>query len=588
MLSTRLMRQLFPWLLASLTLGMLILGLSGMPHPHMATAQPMTSLLGLNPTQPITLTVLGTYTTGVFDETAAEIVTHDPISQRLFVTNAYSATVDVLDVSDPTAPALIYQIDLTPYGDSANSVDFHDGVLAVAVEAEDTQANGQVVFFDADGNFLSQVTVGALPDMLIFTPDGQKVLVANEGEPSDDYVHDPEGSVSLIDLSTGVAALTDADVTAITFTAYNDAPLDPSVRIYGPGATVAQDVEPEYIAVSADSSTAWVTLQENNAVAVVDLDGAVVTTIVGLGFKDHSQPGHELDASDRDDMINITNWPVYGMYQPDAIVAYEAGGQTYLVTANEGDARDYDAYSEEERVKDLALDPTAFPDAAMLQDDANIGRLNVTTANGDIDMDGDYDALYAYGARSFTIWSADGALLFDSGAALELITADAYPDYFNADGSSNDSFDNRSDNKGPEPEALAVGSIHDRAYAFVGLERISGFVVYDVTDPLQPEFVQYVNNRDFTGDPEAGTAGDISPEGIVFIPASDSPLAEPLLAVANELSGSTTVYHIQTPAPTDVALMAWGGQAFGAWLPGVGILLLALGVFLLWRLRPTR
>lgn len=585
MLRNRFVRRLFPWLVAAGVWALLIASLDGISRVHPIAAQSVTPSWDLAPTQPITLTLLGRYTTNTFDETAAEIVTYDPVSQRLFVSNAYSATVDVLDISNPATPTLIHQIDITPYGDSANSVAFYDGTLAVAVEAEDTQANGQAVFFNADGNFLNSVTVGALPDMLIFTPDGQKVLVANEGEPDDDYTLDPEGSISLINLSGGVVSLTDADVTSISFTAFNDAPLDPSVRIYGPEATVAQDVEPEYIAVSADSSTAWVTLQENNAIAVLDLNAAVVETIVGLGFKDHLQPGNELDASDRDDMIHITNWPVYGMYQPDTVVAYEVGGQTYLVTANEGDARDYDAYSEEERVKDLTLDPTVFPDAATLQEDAQLGRLNITTAQGDTDMDGDYDALYAYGARSFSIWAADGSLLFDSGAALELITADAYPDYFNADGSDNE-FDNRSDNKGPEPEALAVGAINGRVYAFVGLERIGGIVVYDVTDPFQPEFIQYINSRDFGADPEEGMAGDISPEGIIFIPASDSPLGEPLLAVAHELSGSTTLYHIATPLPTDVGLMGWSGRPAGAVWPMVVLLfLLVVAGLVMWRIR---
>ncbi|MCA9957257.1 MAG: hypothetical protein KC434_21160, partial [Anaerolineales bacterium] len=203
------------------------------------------------------------------------------------------------------------------------------------------------------------------------------------------------------------------------FTAFNGAALDPSVRIFGPNSTVAQAVEPEYIAVSADSSTAWVTLQENNAVAVIDINAGMVTGIVGLGFKDHALAENPLDASNEDGpggagAINIANWPVYGMYLPDSIATYEAGGSVYLVTANEGDSRDYDGFSEEERVKDLTLDPTAFPFSDTLQLDENLGRLKVTNTLGDTDSDGDYDELYAFGARSFTIWDANGNLVWDS------------------------------------------------------------------------------------------------------------------------------------------------------------------------------
>jgi hypothetical protein len=281
---------------------------------------------------------------------------------------------------------------------------------------------------------------------------------------------------------------------------------------------------------------------------VVDIATAKVLEILPLGVKDFSLAGNGLDASDRDSAISITNWPVLGFYMPDALARFEAGGTNYLVTANEGDARDYDAFSEEARVSRLLLDLTAFPNATNLQKNAQIGRLTVTTANGDTDGDGDYDKLYTFGGRSFSIWrvEANGSLtqVFDSGDALEQITADAFPDYFNSTNDENDTFDNRSDNKGPEPEGVTVGEIQGVTYAFIGLERIGGIVIYDLTNPLAPEFVTYVNNRDFSGDAEAGTAGDLGPEGLVFIPASESPNGEPLLVVANEVSGSTTIYQI--------------------------------------------
>ena len=500
-------------------------------------------------TESIRLTSIGTYETDIFDESAAEIPAYDPISQRLFVVNANSASVEVLDLSNPSSPTKINEIDATDYGGIANSVAIKNGVVAVAIESENTQEPGQVVFFDTNGNFLNSVTVGALPDMLTFTPDGQKVLVANEGEPNDDYTVDPEGSVSIIDISGGVANATVTTADFSNFNAQIDALRESGVRIFGPEATVAQDVEPEYIAISEDSTTAWVALQENNALAVLDINSGQITDILPLGFKEHNASGNGLDASNRDDEINIQNLPVLGMYQPDAIATFEANGETFIVTANEGDSRDYDAFSEEAQVGDLDLDPTAFPNADALQNDEALGRLSVTTANGDTDGDGDFDQLYAFGGRSFSIRDAQGNLVYDSGDDFERITAQLIPENFNSNNDENDSFDSRSDDKGPEPEGVVTGVIDGRTYAFIGLERVGGIMVYDISNPTTPSFVQYINNRDFSGDPEAGTAGDLAPEGLTFISAEDSPNGKPLLVTANEVSGSTSIYEINEFTP---------------------------------------
>jgi hypothetical protein len=490
-----------------------------------------------------TLTPIGVYETGIFDEGATEIAAYDPATARLFSVDGFTGSIDVLDLSDPTSPTFLFTIDVTTWGAGANSVDFRDGVLAAAVEAADAQASGAVVFFDADGTYLNDVEVGALPDMLTFSPDGSRVLVACEGEPNDDYTVDPEGSVAIVDLSGGVAGAT---VQIAGFAGFNGdlAALQAAgVRIYGPGATVAQDLEPEYIAVSGDGLTAWAICQENNALAVVDVASATVTAILPLGFKDHSLPGNGIDASDRDGVINIQTWPVLGMYQPDAMVSYEVGGMTYLVTANEGDSRDYDGYSEETRVEDLTLDPTAFPDAATLQLEENLGRLGTTTANGDTDGDGDWDVLYANGARSFSIWdAATGALVFDSGEEFEQILAQLLPTEFNSNNDENGSFDSRSDAKGPEPEGVAVTQYDGNWYAIIGLERVGGLLVYDITDPTMPMFIEYVTTRDFSGDAEMGTAGGLGPEGILVIDAEDSPVGQPLVVVSNEVSGSIDVF----------------------------------------------
>lgn len=493
---------------------------------------------------PIELAVAGTYASGVFDEGAAEISAYDPWTRRLFVTNANANTVDVLDIRNPRRPRLQFTIDLSAYGAGVNSVAVSHGIVAVAVEADPKQDPGSVVFFDVKGRYLNDVTVGALPDMVTFTPDGTRVLVANEGEPDDDYLVDPEGSISIIDISGGIAA---ASVATADFQAYNGLDLAP-IRIFGPGASVAQDLEPEYIAVSADSRTAWVSLQEANAIAIVDVDNARVTDLVPLGTKDHSVIQNAIDASNRDDGIHLKAWPVVGMYQPDAIAAYKVDGETYIVTANEGDSRDYDGYSEEARIGDVnddfLVDPSAYPDLALLTDDARLGRLNMTTATGDTDMDGDIDVLHVYGGRSFSILNATGEMVYDSGSELERILADVLPEEFNSTNDENGSFDNRSDDKGPEPEGVTVGEIGGRHYAFIGLERIGGIMVYDVSNPIAPRFVQYINNRDFAGDAAAGTAGDLGPEGLTFIPARHRG-GRPLLAVTNEISGTTTLYTIR-------------------------------------------
>ncbi len=505
------------------------------------------------------LEAIGTYATDIFDDGGAEIVAHDADTQRLFVVNGGTSAVDVLDLSDPTAPHLEFSIDVSKFGAVPNSLALSptEPVLAVAVENEDKQAPGTVAFFDTDGNALSSVEVGALPDMVTFSPDGDTVLVANEGEPSDDYTIDPEGSISIIDVSSCAGHVTQNDVSTADFHAFDNANLDPSIRIFGPNASVSEDLEPEFIAVSPDSTTAWVTLQENNALAIVDIPERRVRALRGLGFRDHSRDGRGFDASDRDDEIRIQPWPTRGMYQPDAISVVPFYGIPFLITANEGDSRDYPGFSEETRVGDLILDPQAFPDAATLQADENLGRLKTTTALGDIDGDGDFDRIYSYGTRSFSVLSPWGNRIFDSRDSFEQITAVQFPENFNSTNDENQSFDNRSDDKGPEPEGVVVGEFtlddddddETVQLAFIGLERVGGIMVYDVTIPWRPKFKAYFNNRDFS-QTDPALAKDLGPEGLAFISADDSPTGTPLLAVANEVSGTTTIIGI-TVSETD-------------------------------------
>ena len=486
------------------------------------------------------LSSLGNSTTAA-NNFGAEIPAYDPASRRLFVTGPNNR-LDIADISNPASPIRLPSIDLSPYGAGVNSVAIKNGIVAVAMEASTITNNGSVVFFNTNGVFQNQVTVGALPDMLTFTPDGNRVLVANEGEARGAI--NPNGSVSVIDLSTGVL---NATVNTATFTSFNgqeNTLRNQGVRIF-PGQTVSQDVEPEYITVADDGTTAWVSLQENNAVAVVDIANAQVTSIVPLGAKNFNAPGNGLDPSDRDGGVNINNWPVFGLYQPDTIATVTIAGQTYLITANEGDTRD-----EARRVSSLTLDPNAFPNAAELQLAQNLGRLDVSSIDGR-NAQGQYSQLFAYGGRSFSIWNVTNGLsqVFDSGDDFEQILAafSATPltaSIFNSDGTPS-SFDSRSDNRGPEPEGLAVGTVGNRLYTFVGIERAGGFMVYDITNPSHPFFVDYINDWQL---------GDISPEGLLFIPAADSPNGTPLLIVANEVSRNLAIYSIK-PVPEPSAVL---------------------------------
>lgn len=624
--------------------------------------------------QSFQMSAIGAYNTGIFDDGAAEITAYDSTTQRLFFVNAANGSVQVLDISNPASPVLQNTISLSAYGASANSVAFNNGILAAAVEDTNKQANGKVVFFDAAGVYLNDVTVGALPDMLTFTPDGNKVVVANEGEPDDDYLVDPIGSVSIIDISAGISQATVTNVSLAKFNAIVDSlesgmpngwlnaggyfntsnansgngkaglntqgdiirtglyaavqtlkfsarissaganwqtaievsqdsiswtaidtlvadgnntgdvvdsvyrdftyavgsnlphyvrfnmfarnggslyfddvtvsTISKDVRVFGPNATVEMDLEPEYITVDQNNAFAYVSCQENNAIIKVNLSTGEADEIMPLGFKDWSLPGNTLDASDKDGVINMRNYPVKGMYMPDAIDGHVIGGNFYIFTANEGDSRDYDGFSEESRVEDLLLDSIAFPNYSGLQDEDSLGRLNITTTLGDIDDDGDYDELYAYGARSFSIFSTSGALVYDSGDDFETYLATNFASNFNSNNDDNNSFDKRSDDKGAEPEAIIVEEIRGKQYAFIGLERMGGIMVYDVSNVNTPVFEQYFLNRDFSAVATDSAAGDLGPEGLFFIPASVSPNNMDLLVASNEISGNIAIYSI--------------------------------------------
>jgi phosphodiesterase/alkaline phosphatase D-like protein/2',3'-cyclic-nucleotide 2'-phosphodiesterase (5'-nucleotidase family) len=501
----------------------------------------------------------------------AEIPAFDPASKRAFA--ASNAGVQVVNLANPSAPIRLAPIDPTVDGVGSKDVSHvivKNGVLAVSLIASpDKTLPGKVAFYDASTSaFISSVTVGANPDQLTFTPDGSKILVANEGEmalaSTNPLGGNPDGSVSIIDVSGGFIA---PPVTTANFAAWNgqeDALRARGVRVF-PGNSAQIDLEPEYIAIAPDGLTALVTLQEANAVALLDIASATFTAIKPLGLKNFAP--YKVDFSDRDgsgstwSIKPVTGLPVYGMFMPDGISSYQSGGQTYYVTSNEGDDRN-DFLVPAETIAVAAttsvtvggvttttpvydLDNTLFPTETTLKGNAVLGRLSVSNVpglRGDLDNDGDIDRILSYGGRSFSILDANGKRIFDSGDLIDRILTDLYPALYD---------DSRSDNKSAEPEGVSIAVLDGKTYAFIGLERSHSVLVFDVTDPTNVTFTTL-----------ATRAGDLNPEGMLNISAADSPTGKPLLLVANEVSYTLTTYEIaaQTPA-LRVQLLHYYGES---------------------------
>ncbi|GAB2689583.1 choice-of-anchor I family protein [Aliiglaciecola aliphaticivorans] len=564
----------------------------------------------------LAIEVVGRFSAGgeeIYGKSAAEIVQFHEASQSAFAINAALNQVEVISLTNiPTAavgnpitdtsltsqaftfPSSVTVKDADGADQTislgvANSVAINGDMLALAVEAESKTDNGAVLFYTLDalgqGTFVKAVETGALPDMVTFSEDGSLALIANEGEPDTDYDVDPEGSISVVTITDDVPADVANTINLSTDMVFSNDTLDEEdydtdekrralleamgVKFAGPaGTTVAQDLEPEYIAIGAEGETAYVSLQEANAIGIIDLDDMTIE-VKGLGFKNWSE--FELDFTNEDEIPSFSSVPgLYGMYQPDTIATYQWNGATFILTANEGDSRDWDEYSEEVRVEDI-IDPDelnmqlsdelqAFYDASGADD--GLGRLKVTTVLGDADSDGVYEELYAYGSRSFSIWDQSVNQVFDSGDDFEKISSAILGNDFNSAHTENKG-DNRSDDKGGEPEAIAVGEINGRTYAFIGLERSGDLFTYDVTNPFNVAFVAHNNNRDFDTDfeldddldnpcdesegmdcSEVAESGDLGPESIKFVSAEQSPNGNALLIIGNEVSGTVTVYQV--------------------------------------------
>ena len=543
-------------------------------------------IVGTDPSDIVQVEYLGAFSSDLFDASGGEIAAFSEKRKRLYVTNAAQG-IAMVDVSNPRAPnreALVRQF-------GVNSVAVHDDVVAICWAPKFERANGEVRFFDLDLKPTGSVKVGFQPDMIVFTPDGKTLLAACEAEPSDDGVEDHSGSISIIDLTGGIASASVRDATFDAFAGRCQELRDAGVHLPMLGRSLMQQLEPEYIAISTDGTRAYVSLQEANAIAVVDVRNAVVTAILPLGLKDFSASGVGLDASDKDVRATITPWPVHAMYQPDSIAFFSHNGRSYLATANEGDPHDHPFFSEVQRVSKLknskdstapALDPTRFPlvvesgDGYAQKDLLNakaIGRLEVSEARGDLDGDGDFDQLVCFGGRSVSVWkviedvsgcATSLELEWDSGSAIERTVRDRMPKAFNADNRSNPSRDARSDVRGPEPEGLTIANIDARRILFVGLERTGGVMSWDISDPAKPIFAGYLNRRDPGVDLDIDEDGDKMPdhleaigdlgvEGVMVIPAQSSPTTRPILVLCNEVSGTVSLFDLRVgqAAPRD-------------------------------------
>jgi hypothetical protein len=504
------------------------------------------------PSNELNLSLLTSFSNGASGTNSAEIVSFDPTVDRLYIANSIGRKLDIINFSNPSSPQLISSISMVPYG-NINSVTTNNGIVALAIENIDPQANGSVVFLNSNGEFIKQVAVGAMPDMITFNKTFTKILTANEGEPNMANTVDPEGSVSIIDLSPGIANLTDANVTNIGFTAYNSqraSLVSQGIRIFSSSLTVAQDLEPEYITISDDNTKAFVGIQEANALLTIDLTNNSIISLTALGYSSYgSGSNNAMDASDQSGEILITgNLPIKGAYMPDALAFGTIAGQGYIFSANEGDSRELTtaAIIDANRISSTTfanLDATAFPDATILKNSSLLGRLSALKYSGDTDGDGDFDELHVMGGRSFSIWNAStGALVYDSKDLIEQIISKhpVFSAIFNASNTTGTpSLKNRSDDKGPEVEGIAFQMISGKPYAFVSLERVGGVMIFNVQNPTTPIYVGYTNNRSTTV-----SGPDLGAEGIINISAEDSPNGNNIVILANEVSSTLSIYQL--------------------------------------------
>ena len=449
------------------------------------------------------------------------------------------------------------------------------GVASIVPTAKTATDFGRIAFFDlSSGSILKTLDVGYHPDSVSMTPDGTKLLVANEGE----YVAAVEstfarpGSVSVVNLSgitnaAGLSALTSSNVNTYDFSAGN---LGSGVSLQGVrdntlatnNATTSAgfaSIEAEYIAPTNDK--AYVTLQENNAIAVLDLASGKYEAIHKLGTITQTVDASDKDGASNGKLIAIDD-TLKGLPMPDTMVLFTKNGTALLATANEGDGRGDDG----DFATGSSLTANMTAAVAATATNTGIGALKLLKDQGQ-DADGKIADPTMLGTRSFSLWNATtGERVFDSGSAIEQFVASNDPTVFNTNDGVASKWDTRSDDKGPEPEALAFGRIDGKDYIFVGAERQNGIFQFDITDLNNVSIVGYFNA--ITSSADSG-GSFISPESILFLDAASNPSGKNLLVVGFEGTGTNGSVGVFEVVPE----------------PQTYILLGIAAAFLLWRVR---
>ncbi|MDU1663551.1 MAG: choice-of-anchor I family protein [Peptoniphilus harei] len=491
----------------------------------------------------------------------AEIVTYNKDDKVFYVVSGVTQSIDLVKINSDGSTERKKRIEIGEILEDKNinagdmtSVSYSDEkkLLAVAVQDEDYKNNGHIVILDKDGNYKEAYECGVQPDMVTFTKDERYVLSADEGEPREGYdkgAIDPYGSVTIVDLEN-------KSTNKVEFNIDRDEALKNGLLLKKDSNPV-EDLEPEYIAISDDNKTAFISLQENNAIASIDIGSGNINYVKGLGFIDHSLPGNEIDAvrgKGDNAKIDIKRDNFFGTPMPDGIAFLSKDGKDYILTANEGDAREWGKKKNKyENTKSKKFDEKANKKTEYLDNDKTDGL--------------DENKIYLLGGRSFSIYDAsDLTRVYNSGSDFEKITSRIFPDFFNTSNDEDkgpDKLDARSNKKGPEAENIAVLNIKDKTYAIIGLERISGIMIYDITDPSNPVYKDYFNNRIFiksvNDKEEIGLEkrGNIGPEGLCAIEAKDSPTGKPIVLVANEVSGTVQVIEFNYSEDENKSEIPW-------------------------------
>lgn len=447
------------------------------------------------------------------------------------------------------------------YGNATSvAVDTVNDYIAVTLEASDYRLNGQVILLDYDGNLLQHYETGVQPNMVTFTKDGKKMLTSNEGEPRKGYgsgTTDPAGSVTIIDLSKETDAATTVGFDAFDSTTLSEEYCILFNKVSGKILSAAADLEPESIAVNDAGTKAYVCLQDANAIATLDLTTNTFTEIQSLGFTDHADSANAIDLISDGGYEPNTYENVYGVPMPHSISTYEIDGATYIVTANEGNVRKYNTFTNEKSTTTLTAVETLINEDT--GDETAITAKNVHTLNPTYtagllegtEEDGSDTPVYLFGSRSFSIYDAESmSLVYDSGCAFEEKIAEHLPANFNCTNISN-KVDGASAVRGPEPKDITIGTIDSRTYAFISLEGVGGIIVYDITDPNSPEYINYINSRDFT----STIKGDVSPNGLTFITANHSNNELPMILAAFDVSGTVAGYSITGEAAQEAMIL---------------------------------